>query len=166
MLTSPSPSHTGLFFYDIFWVFFTPVMVSVAKNFDAPIKLLFPRVMEVGATKRPFSMLGLGDIVIPGIFVALMLRYDVQNGMRTKYFQSCFGGYVLGILATLIVMNTFNVSPVLLVYRVLVPWDCTCISSPVLSCVSVLAGRSASPPVHCPWRPGLHTSPRLCGGRL
>lgn len=28
---------------DIFWVFATPVMVSVAKNFEAPIKLLFPR---------------------------------------------------------------------------------------------------------------------------
>jgi hypothetical protein len=25
--------------YDIFWVFFTPVMVSVAKSFDAPIKV-------------------------------------------------------------------------------------------------------------------------------
>ena len=34
---------TGLFFYDIFWVFGTPVMVSVAKSLDAPIKLLFPR---------------------------------------------------------------------------------------------------------------------------
>jgi hypothetical protein len=29
----------GLFVYDIFWVFFTPVMVSVAKSFDAPIKV-------------------------------------------------------------------------------------------------------------------------------
>lgn len=29
----------GFFFYDIFWVFFTPVMVSVAKSFDAPIKV-------------------------------------------------------------------------------------------------------------------------------
>ena len=39
----------GLFFYDIFWVFCTPVMVSVAKSFDAPIKLLFPRGLdEVG----------------------------------------------------------------------------------------------------------------------
>ncbi|KAJ6964805.1 signal peptide peptidase-like isoform X2 [Populus alba x Populus x berolinensis] len=52
----------GLFVYDIFWVFFTPVMVSVAKSFDAPIKLLFP----TADTARPFSMLGLGDIVIPG----------------------------------------------------------------------------------------------------
>ncbi|CAI5929273.1 unnamed protein product, partial [Closterium sp. NIES-65] len=63
---------TGLFFYDIFWVFFTPVMVSVAKSFDAPIKLLFP----TGDLARPFSLLGLGDIVIPGIFVALALRYE------------------------------------------------------------------------------------------
>jgi len=29
----------GLFVYNIFWVFFTPVMVSVAKYFDAPIKV-------------------------------------------------------------------------------------------------------------------------------
>lgn len=29
----------GLFVYDVFWVFFTPVMVSVAKSFDAPIKV-------------------------------------------------------------------------------------------------------------------------------
>lgn len=30
--------QAGLFVYDIFWVF-TPVMVSVAKSFDAPIKV-------------------------------------------------------------------------------------------------------------------------------
>jgi len=28
----------GLFVYDIFWVFGTNVMVTVAKSFDAPIK--------------------------------------------------------------------------------------------------------------------------------
>jgi len=32
----------GLFFYDIFWVYGTDVMVTVAKSFDAPIKLMFP----------------------------------------------------------------------------------------------------------------------------
>ncbi|QHO47680.1 Signal peptide peptidase [Arachis hypogaea] len=31
--------QTGLFVYDIFWIFFTPVMVSAAKSFDAPIKV-------------------------------------------------------------------------------------------------------------------------------
>jgi len=29
----------GLFFYDIFWVYGTDVMVTVAKSLDAPIKL-------------------------------------------------------------------------------------------------------------------------------
>lgn len=29
---------SGLFFYDVFWVFGTDVMVTVAKSFDAPIK--------------------------------------------------------------------------------------------------------------------------------
>ena len=33
-----------LFFYDIFWVFYTPVMVSVAKNIEGPVKLMFPKL--------------------------------------------------------------------------------------------------------------------------
>ena len=40
----------GLFFYDIFWVFGSEVMVTVAKSFDAPIKLLFPRAFADKAT--------------------------------------------------------------------------------------------------------------------
>ncbi|KAG7578919.1 Reverse transcriptase domain [Arabidopsis thaliana x Arabidopsis arenosa] len=63
---------TGIFFYDIFWVFFTPVMVSVAKSFDAPIKLLFP----TGDAHRPYPMLVLGDIVIP---VGVILTIVVMN---------------------------------------------------------------------------------------
>ena len=74
----------GLFVYDIFWVFGTEVMVTVAKSFDAPIKLLFPQTSD----ERP-SMLGLGDIVIPGIFIALLLRYDYFH-----YQQKLEGGGV------------------------------------------------------------------------
>lgn len=68
---------SGLFFYDIFWVFFTPVMVTVAKSFDAPIKVVFPKDFGqlglAGFFRTPprgvqFTMLGLGDIVIPGGF--------------------------------------------------------------------------------------------------
>lgn len=56
----------GLFVYDIYWVFFTPVMVSVAKNFDVPIKMQFPK--DLGDKSAGFTMLGLGDIVIPCVF--------------------------------------------------------------------------------------------------
>jgi len=58
--------QTGLFFYDIFWVFGTDVMVTVARSFDAPIKLLFLRSHATEDEAAQFSMLGLGDIVIPG----------------------------------------------------------------------------------------------------
>ncbi|PRW61442.1 signal peptide peptidase-like [Chlorella sorokiniana] len=107
----------GLFFYDIFWVFATPVMVSVAKNFEAPIKLLFPRPWDapVGG-KAQFSMLGLGDIVIPGIFVAIMLRYDVAH--RARYFYSAFAGYAAGLVATIVVMNVFKAAQPALLYIV------------------------------------------------
>ena len=67
----------GLFFYDIFWVYGTDVMLTVAKSVDAPIKLMFPA--DLTATPVKFSMLGLGDIVIPGIFVALCVRYDINR---------------------------------------------------------------------------------------
>jgi minor histocompatibility antigen H13 len=67
----------GLFFYDIFWVYGTDVMVTVAKSIDAPIKLLFP--IDLTVTPPKFSILGLGDIVIPGIFIALCNRYDINR---------------------------------------------------------------------------------------
>ncbi len=37
--------------------------------------------------KAQFSMLGLGDIVIPGIFVAIVLRYEAAHGFKgSRYF--------------------------------------------------------------------------------
>jgi minor histocompatibility antigen H13 len=72
----------GLFVYDIFWVFGTTVMINVATNLDAPIMLMFPHPPVEG--KEPFSKLGLGDVVIPGIFVALCLRFDY-----IKHFKAC-----------------------------------------------------------------------------
>jgi len=112
----------GLFFYDIFWVFGTDVMVTVAKSFDAPIKLLFPR--DVFADEFQFSMLGLGDIVIPGVFVALLLRFDrslAPEGAKsyaTPYFNATYGGYVAGLLTTIGVMHFFKAAQPALLYLV------------------------------------------------
>lgn len=55
---------SGLFLYDIFWVFGTDVMVTVAQSFDAPLLLRFPR--NIFASSSQWTMLGLGDIVVPG----------------------------------------------------------------------------------------------------
>ncbi|KAJ4298778.1 hypothetical protein N0V88_003811 [Collariella sp. IMI 366227] len=67
----------ALFVYDIVMVFYTPYMITVATKIDAPIKLVFK-----GATGS--SMLGLGDIAIPGILMALALRFDLYQHYARK----------------------------------------------------------------------------------
>merc|ERR1712176_620114 len=116
----------GLFFYDVFWVFGTDVMVTVAKKFDAPIKLIFPANIFDPASKS--SMLGLGDIVIPGILVALMLRLDDHRSPGSnKYFMTTFVAYILGLAGTIVVMHVFKHAQPALLY--LVP---ACLGAPLL----------------------------------
>jgi len=66
-----------LFCYDVFFVFFTPLMVTVATSLDVPIKLLFPRPGTSANGGPMLAMLGLGDIVLPGIVIAMALRWDL-----------------------------------------------------------------------------------------
>ncbi|KKK13771.1 hypothetical protein AOCH_004336 [Aspergillus ochraceoroseus] len=80
---------TSLFFYDIYFVYFTPLMVTVAKKLDVPIKLLFPRPSAPGEAPDTISlaMLGLGDIIIPGMMVGLALRFDLYLYYKWKGVQ-------------------------------------------------------------------------------
>lgn len=138
---------TLLFFYDIFFVFGTDVMLTVAKGIDAPIKLLFPK--DYSGEKPQYSLLGLGDIVIPGVFVSLCLRFDFlkqidqdklqklilgeekkQNGSTVKYlsqlaascskhyFMAVNLGYFIAIVCTIIVMLVFDHGQPALLYLV------------------------------------------------
>lgn len=54
-------------------------MVTVAKSLDVPIKLMFPRPADASdPTSTPsHAMLGLGDVVLPGIMIGLALRFDL-----------------------------------------------------------------------------------------
>ena len=102
--------------YDIFWVFYSEywfhknVMVNVAtksspnplqsfgENYgikslaalnptiELPIKLMWPAVWTATANIR-YIMLGLGDIVLPGFFVALALRCDMNQSLDTVHDQ-------------------------------------------------------------------------------
>lgn len=71
----------GLFVYDIVMVFYTPLMITVATTIDGPIKLVFP-----GPERG--SMLGLGDVVLPGIVIALALRFDLYLHYLRKQNRS------------------------------------------------------------------------------
>lgn len=53
----------GLFMYDAFCVFGTNVMVTVAKSFEAPIKLVPPQdLLEKYLEADSFAMMGLGAL--------------------------------------------------------------------------------------------------------
>ena len=134
----------ALFFYDIFFVFGTNVMLTVAKSIDAPIKLLFPT--DWSASPPKFTLLGLGDIVIPGIFIAMCLRFDILKSLNAAqvnrlvdkgnpdqvlsmlkkaaynapktYFYTCLVGYVLAIATTIVIMLVFEHGQPALLYLV------------------------------------------------
>lgn len=126
----------GLFFYDIFWVFGTEVMVTVAKNLDGPIKILFPREslqVNPDTGRLDLSLLGLGDIVIPGFFLSLLLRFDAHRAGLPRdgsavvdthtafpkpYFIASLIAYILGLGTTLFVMAYFDAAQPALLYLV------------------------------------------------
>lgn len=96
---------TGLLLYDVFWVFFssyifsTNVMVKVAtRPAENPVSIFSKKLNLGGVIRDPpklnlpgklvfpsynnnqhFSMLGLGDIVMPGLLLCFVLRYDAYK---------------------------------------------------------------------------------------
>uniref|UniRef100_A0A8C1W7N6 Signal peptide peptidase like 2A n=1 Tax=Cyprinus carpio TaxID=7962 RepID=A0A8C1W7N6_CYPCA len=79
-----------------------------------------------------FSILGYGDIIIPGLLVAYCHRFDVWMGnSRRIYFISCAVAYAVGLVLTFAVMLLSKMGQPALLY--LVP--CTLLTSAVLACV-------------------------------
>jgi minor histocompatibility antigen H13 len=99
-------------------------MLSVATKIDAPIKLLWPKSV-VFSTARGFTMLGLGDVVVPGMFIALALRYDHYRASKSgesppvfpkPYFWAALFAYFFGLSTTIMVMHVFEAAQPALLY--------------------------------------------------
>jgi len=122
----------GLFLYDIFWVFGTDVMMTVATKVEAPVKLLYtapPPPEGMAPRSYPFSVLGLGDVVIPGLFVAFMGKVDnVLKPEKFGYFNVAVGAYAFGLAACFIVNDITHAGQPALLYL-----DPACIGS-ALAC--------------------------------
>ena len=127
----------GLFAYDIVMVFGTgallgankvSIMEEVATRVDGPIKLLFPLAGADALGKRPYSMLGLGDILVPGAFLALLVRFDdaravvagaaARGDVATPYFNCGLLAYTAGLIVTTISMHTYDTAQPALLYLV------------------------------------------------
>jgi minor histocompatibility antigen H13 len=96
-------------------------MVKVATSIDGPIKLLWPKSLHF-ALERGFTMLGLGDIVIPGSFIALSLRYDYHRApaeasrLAKPYFYASIAAYAVGLATCMAVMHHFKMAQPALLY--------------------------------------------------
>ncbi|KAJ3593215.1 hypothetical protein NHX12_005551 [Muraenolepis orangiensis] len=66
-----------------------------------------------------FSILGYGDIIVPGLLVAYCSRFDVWvNSSRKVYFFSCCIAYMLGMIVTFAVMLLSGMGQPALLYLV------------------------------------------------
>ena len=97
-------------------------MVKVATGVKGPIKFVFPKSLPAPNeyTREYYSMLGLGDVVIPGFFIAFLLAFDAYNarkeGINTietanwkkPYFHTCCVFYCIAVLVTVFVMLYFK----------------------------------------------------------
>ncbi|KAL3701997.1 hypothetical protein R1sor_020019 [Riccia sorocarpa] len=106
------------FFYDIFWVFISPyffnesVMIVVARGDKSggegiPMLLKVPRLFDPWGG---YSIIGFGDILLPGLLVAFCLRYDwaAKKTLYGGYFLWSTVGYGFGLFITYVALNLMN----------------------------------------------------------
>ncbi|XP_064013758.1 signal peptide peptidase-like 2A isoform X2 [Pogoniulus pusillus] len=133
-----------LLLYDVFFVFITPfitkngasIMVEVAagpfgNSEKLPVVIRVPRLEYSASTlcDMPFSLLGFGDIIVPGLLVAYCRRFDVQTSSSSVYYISCTIAYAIGMVLTFIVLALMKMGQPALLY--LVP--CTLITSSLVA---------------------------------
>lgn len=135
-----------LFIYDVFFVFITPfltkngnsIMVEVATgptdsatHEKLPMVLKVPRLntSPLALCDRPFSLLGFGDILVPGLLVAYCHRFDIQVQSSRIYFVACTIAYGIGLLVTFMALALMQRGQPALLY--LVP--CTLTTSGALA---------------------------------
>ncbi|KAL8495230.1 hypothetical protein ACS0TY_019403 [Phlomoides rotata] len=106
------------FLYDIFWVFVSKwwfhksVMIVVARGDGSgedgiPMLLKIPRMFDPWGG---YSIIGFGDIILPGLLVAFSLRYDwlSKKSLKTGYFLWAMIAYGLGLLITYVALNMMD----------------------------------------------------------
>eukprot|EP00971_Amphidinium_carterae_P171903 3408211-Amphidinium_carterae.1 len=117
----------AMFFFDIFWVFLSPllfrksVMVEVATGAGTgeavPMLIRMPSSSASHAGER---ILGFGDIALPGLLVSFLLRYDIVFGKKWMegYFVMGVVTYAAGLILTMIVSTITQAGQPALLYLV------------------------------------------------
>lgn len=94
-----------------------PGLQLITKKLELPVKIVFPRNLlggvVPGESAADFMMLGLGDMAIPGMLLALVLCFDYRKSRDTvnlselrsskghKYIWYALPGYAIGLVTAL-----------------------------------------------------------------
>ncbi|CAK78939.1 unnamed protein product (macronuclear) [Paramecium tetraurelia] len=113
------------FFYDIFWVFISPyffgtsVMAQVATSIDLPMKFICPPLMISNTSPlMRCSILGLGDILLPGIVIKYVLKFEnLLNKGYCMYITSIIG-YCIGLIVCMCSLVIYQQAQPALLYLV------------------------------------------------
>ncbi|XP_061278763.1 signal peptide peptidase-like 2B isoform X3 [Bos javanicus] len=102
-----------------------------ATHEKLPMVLKVPRLnaSPLALCDRPFSLLGFGDILVPGLLVAYCHRFDIQVQSSRVYFVACTIAYGIGLLVTFMALALMQRGQPALLY--LVP--CTLVTSCALA---------------------------------
>ncbi|PIK62162.1 putative signal peptide peptidase-like 2B isoform X2 [Apostichopus japonicus] len=133
-----------LFFYDLFFVFITPlisndgesVMLKVATGGDGateklPILFMFPTFSSSPySVCKGFSLLGFGDVLIPGLLVGFCHSFDRKIQSMKIYYIASTAAYGLGILLTFVALIIMESGQPALVYIV----PCTLLTVTFIGC--------------------------------
>ncbi|XP_004471602.1 signal peptide peptidase-like 2A isoform X2 [Dasypus novemcinctus] len=134
-----------LLLYDVFFVFITPfitkngesIMVELAagpfgNNEKLPVVIRVPKLIYFSVMRvclMPVSILGFGDIIVPGLLIAYCRRFDVHTGSSSIYYVSSTIAYAVGMILTFVVLVLMKKGQPALLY--LVP--CTLITASVVA---------------------------------
>ncbi|XP_043441994.1 signal peptide peptidase-like 2B isoform X3 [Prionailurus bengalensis] len=91
-----------------------------ATHEKLPMVLKVPRLnaSPLALCDRPFSLLGFGDILVPGLLVAYCHRFDIQVQSSRVYFVACTVAYGIGLLVTFMALALMQRGQPALLYLV------------------------------------------------
>lgn len=97
---------------------------NISPQISLPGKLVFPSMRDRGR----FSMLGLGDIVMPGLLLCFVMRYDNykkqaaaaadMDQSKITYFHCSLIGYIVGLVTATVASEVYKAAQPALLYLV------------------------------------------------
>ncbi|KAH3716201.1 signal peptide peptidase-like 2B isoform X1 [Dreissena polymorpha] len=132
-----------LFIYDIFFVFISPlftkdgksIMVKVAtggsdesggNSYSGKTQEMLPMVFalpkmsisDIGTCPLGMSLLGFGDVIIPGLLICHNHAFDLRVKSRRAYYITTCIGYGVGLLLTFVALALMETGQPALLYLV------------------------------------------------